>query len=212
MENMFTPEEAKRVAEARMSFSGRLLTDRQFNDFIAVTGIIERRIEETGSFVDPLNDYANALARTERFDAVKSGNTIRELFKLRTGLTMNAMREEFLEREAALFDRENNPAEQERQKAYRAGVEAGRMVETGDKITFYRALNHEAVQLAKQLSITHVGARKFIDESFEEIEGRSLSEWGRELDEKYYRPQIESEKKQRATEKRQARKQQPSYS
>lgn len=212
MEHMFHPEEAKRVAEARMSYAGRLLTDRQFSDLIAVTGIIERRIEETGSFVDCLNDYANAAARTERFDTAKAGERIRELFKARTGMTMNQMREGFMEREKALFDRENNPAEQERQKAYQAAVQAGRMVETGDKITFFRALNFESVQLAGELDITHVGARKLINESFEEIEGRSLSDWGQELDEKYFRPQIEAEKKKRGAEKSPSRRHQPSYS
>ena len=213
METMFHPEEAKRVAEGRDSFSGRLLTDRQYSDFIAVVGIIRRRIEETGSFYEPLNDYCNALARSERFNAAKADTIMRDLFKIvNDGTTMNEMREGFQEREKALFDREKNPAEEERRKAYQAGVAAARMVETGNKITFHRALNFEAVELARDLDITHVGARKLINESFEEIEGRNLTDWGKELDEKYYRPQIEAEKKQRAAEKSQSRKQQPSYS
>lgn len=212
MDVMFHPEVGRRVAEGRESFSGRLLTDRQYNDFVALVGIIYRRIEETGSFNDPLTDYTNAVARSERFGPVKADTIVRDLFKIVTGNTMNEMREGFLEREKALFDREKNPAEEERRKAYQAGVAAARMVETGNKITFFRALNFEAVELAKDLNITHVGARKLINESFEEIEGRSLSDWGKELDEKYYRPQIEAEKKQRAAEKSQPRKQQPSYS
>lgn len=212
MEHMFYPEEAQRVAEARMSFAGLPLTDRQFNDVIAITGIIERRIEETGSFFDLLNDQAHTFARNERIRLDKAPSIIRDIFKLRTGATMNEMREGLLAREAVLFDRENNPAEAVRQKAYQAASEAAKLVETGTKINFFRALNHESVQLARDLDITHVGAKKLIEESFEEIEGRKLMEWGKELDEKYYRPQIEAEKKQRAAGKNQSRKQQPSYS
>jgi len=212
MQHIYTTEEANRVGEARVGFSGRLLTDRQFEDFMAVTGVIERRILETGSFVDTLNDYSNALARTERFDAVKADTIIRDLFKARTGMTMNEMREQLMEREAALFDREANPAEQERQKAYQAAMEAGAMVQTGDKLTFHRALNFEAVNLAQDLDITHVGAKKLIEQSFEETEGRPLKEWGQELDDKYYRPQIEAMKRGNKRERTQSRARQPSYS
>lgn len=218
MQNMYQPDEARHAAEARMSFSGRLLTDRQFDDAMAITGIIERRIEETGTFKDCLNDFTNALARTERFDAMKADSIIRDLFKIRTGMTMNEKREGLMERETKLFDRKNNPAEAERQKAHQAALEAGKTVETGNKITFHRALNFESVQLAGELDVTHVAAKKLIQQSFEETENRPLREWGDELDEKHYRPQIEAEKKERAAEKKKSRSgsrsrsRQPSYS
>lgn len=163
MEPLFHPEEGKRIAEGRESFSARMLTDRQYSDFIAGVGIIRRRIEETGSFYEPLNDYTNAIARTERFGAVKADTIIRDLFKIvNDGATMNQMREGFQKREAALFDRKNDPAGEQRRKACQAGVEAGRLVEQGNVLTFHRALNWMSVQLARDLNITFTGEGDFM--------------------------------------------------
>lgn len=212
MNIMFNPDEMKRIRQARESFSGRLLSERQFEDAMAITGIIERRIKETGTFKDCLNDFSNAYARTERFDIMKADSTIRDLFKTRTGVTMNQMREALMENEQKLFDRENNPAEAERQKAYMAANETGRMVKEGNKMSFHRASAHEAAQLATELSITDVGAEKFINEVFEETENQPFREYGKELDEKYFRPQIEAEKQQRKQEKTYSRSPQPSQS
>lgn len=212
MNMMYNPDEMKRIGEARESFSGRLLSERQFEDAMAITGIIERRIKETGTFKDCLNDFSNAYARTERFDIMKADSTIRDLFKTRTGVTMNQMREALMENEQKLFDRENNPAEAERQKAYMAANEVGRMVKEGNKISFHRASAQEAAQLATELNITDVGAKKFINEVFEDTENQKFREYGKELDEKYFRPQIEAEKQQRKQEKTYSRSPQPSHS
>ena len=210
MNTMFNPDEMKRIGESRESFSGRLLSERQFEDTTAIVGIVKRRIQEIGKFKDCLNDFANALARTERFDIMKADSIIRDQFKIITGVTMNQMREALMENEKKLFDRENNPAEAERQKAYMAANSIGKMVEEGNKITFNRAYAYEASQLATELNITDIGAKKFIAETFEETENTKLHEWGKELDEKYYRPQIESEKQQRKQGNTYSRSRQPS--
>ena len=210
MNTMFNPEEMKRIGEARESFSGRLLSERQFEDTMAVTGIIERRIKETGTFKDCLGDFSNALARSERFDIMKADSTVRDLFKIRTGVTMNQMREALMENEQKLFDHENNPAETERQKAYSAANEVGRMVKEGNKMSFHRAFAYEASQLATELNITDVGAKKLISETFKETENSEFRDWGKELDEKFYRPQIDAEKKQRSEEKTYSRSRSPS--
>ncbi|MFN3171254.1 MAG: hypothetical protein ACE37E_11235 [Hyphomicrobiales bacterium] len=212
MQDVILPEEAHRIGEARMSFSGLLLTDRQFKDFIALTGIIKGRIEENGSFIEPLNESASFMARSERMGVVKADTTIRNLFQSRYDMTMNTMRDGLLKREKALFDRKVNPAEQERQMAYQAAIEAGGHVQHGTKMTFHRALAHEAARLSHDLGITHVGAKKLMEESFKDFEGGALRAWGKELDEKFYRPQIEAEKRQRESKKSPSRNPQPSYS
>ena len=212
MNVMYSPDEMKRIGEARESFSGILQTERQFQDTTAIVGIVKRRIQETGKFKDCQNDFANALARTERFDIMKADSIIRDQFKIITGVTMNQMREALMENEQKLFDRENNPAKAERQKAYMAANETGRMVKEGTKMTFNRAFAHQAAQLANELNITDVGAKKFIDEVFVETENQPFREYGKELDEKYYRPQIEAEKQQRKQEKSYSRSPQPSHS
>ena len=212
MDNMYHPKEMERISKGRESFNGRLLSQRQFEDAMAITGVIERRIKETGKFKDCQNDFSNAYARTERFDAMKANSIIRDLFKIRTGVTMNQMREALMEREKALFDREKNPAALEKQKAYMAANEVGKMIKEGDKISFHRAFAYEAAQLATELNITDVGAKKLINESFKETEKREFREWGKELDDKFYRPQIEAEKHQRQQQKTDSRSRQPSYS
>lgn len=212
MEPLNRPEEGTRIAEARMSFSGNLLIDRQFDDVIAVTGIVNRRIHERGSFVNTLNDYSNAVAREEPFNAAKADTIIRDLYKVRFGESMNETRERLMAREEALFDRENNPAQAERQQAYQSAISAAELVEHGTKMTFHRALSHEAAQLAQELGITHIGAKKLISESYNEIEGQDLHEFGKTLDDKFYRPQIEAEKRQRQASRSPAYSQQPSYS
>ncbi len=208
----YNSDEMSRIGEARESFSGLLLTDRQFDDVIAITGIHERSIKETGKFKEKLDHFSSALAATEKFDIAKANTIIRDLFKARTGVTMNQMREALVEREKALFDKENPVPEAEKQKAYMAANEVGRMVEEGTKMTFNRAFAFEASQLATELNITDVGAKIFISDTFEEIEGRAFREWGKELDETFYRPQVEAEKQQRKEEKSYSRSRQPSFS
>ena len=139
MNTMFNPEEMKRIGEARESFSGLLLTDRQFDDVIAVTGILERCIKETGSFKAKLDHYSGALAGTESFDIAKANTITRDIFRIRTGVPMNEMRKALTDNEGKLFDRENNLAEAEKQKAYMAANAIGKMVEEGTKMSFNRA-------------------------------------------------------------------------
>ncbi len=214
MNVLYNPDEMKRIGEARESFSGRLLSERQFGDAMAITGIIERRIKETGAFKDCLNDFANAYARTERFDIMKADSTLRDLFKTRTGVTMNQMREALTENEQKLFDSEKGLvkglAKAKKQKVTRAVNEVGKMVEEGNKMTFHRAYAHQAGELAIELNVTDTGAKKLMAETFKDTEGRELREWGKELDEKYFRPQIDAEQKQRREAKSYSRSRQPS--
>ena len=84
---------------ARESFSGRLLSGSQFGDAMAITEVIQREIWKTGTFKDKLGDYAHAFARSEKFDAMKAETIVRDLFRERTGKTMNQLREELLDRE-----------------------------------------------------------------------------------------------------------------
>jgi len=145
MNYFYDPKENERVAHARESFSGRLLTDPQFDEAIAITGIVEREIKRSGAFKDKLGDYAYAFARSEKFDAMKSETIIRDLFKERTGQTMNQMREALAERESKLTD-------EQRQNAYQHACDIGPMIENGNKISFNRAFAHQAQFLATELS------------------------------------------------------------
>lgn len=187
MNYIYHPKEQERVAEARESFSGRLLSNAQFDEAMAITGIVEREIQKSGAFKDKLGDYAYAFARSERFDAVKAETVIRDLFKARTGQTMNEMREGLVERESKLTDDQVRSAYD-----YAAGV--GEMIEKGDKVSFYRAYTHQAQALATELGITESGAMRLMKEEFSAGAGKDLYEWGKAVEDEFYRPQIEAER------------------
>lgn len=190
MNNYYNPKEAERVAQARESFAGRLLTDTQFDEAMAVTGIVESEIYKSGKFKEKLGDYAHAFSRTEKFDAMKAESTLRDLFKARTGQSMNQLREELMDRENALDDTINEQVKD-------ITREIGPMIKNGTKITFHRAYEAQAGVLASDLGITNAGAKRLMTETFRQEAGSELYEWGKDLEEKYYRPQIEAEKKAR---------------
>lgn len=186
----FDPKEQARMSEARESFSGRLLTNAQFDEAMIVTTILEREIAKSGSFKEKLGDYAYAMSRSEKMDVMKAETIIRDLFKARTGQTMNQMREELMEREKTM-------PRDARDKAYQYAADIGDMVRDGNKMSFFRAQAHQAEMLAREFRITDAGARGIMAEAFKAAEGRELADWGKELDDQHYRPQIEAEKAER---------------
>lgn len=192
MKNTTNTKENTKIASARESFSARLLTDAQFDECMAITNIIGREIRKTGKFKDKLGDYAFALARSEKFDAVKAETILRDIFKERTGQSMNQMREKLIKGEEAIND-------DQRRQAYQHACDIGEMVEKGDKLTFHRALSGQAQILAKEFGITDTAVRRIMAEEFNAAENSKLYDWGKELDEQFYRPQIEAEKSKRET-------------
>lgn len=189
MNYLYHPEEHERVAQARESFSGRLLTDAQFDEAISITGIIEREIRKNGAFKEKLADYSYAFSRTEHFDSAKAETIIRDLFKARTGKTMNQMREELMGREEKL-----TPAQMK--LGHEAALAVGDLIENGVKMSFHRAFAHQGQVLAQELGVTDAGAKRVMKERFQEAEKADFYEWGKDLEERFYRPQIEAERQQ----------------
>ncbi len=178
------------LSAARETFSGRLLTDPQFDEAIAITRVIEREIYRSGSFKDKLQDYAYAMARSENMDARKLEGTVRDLFKERTGQTMNQLREK-------LKAREETQPENLRDMALVNAHEIEVRMANGDKIAFHRSVAEKAQTLADELGFTDNHAKKLMIEAFnvqQGDDGMSWKEWGARLDETYYRPQIDAEK------------------
>lgn len=190
MNHYYDPKENERVAHARDSFSGRLLTNAQFDEAIAITGIIEREITRSGTFKEKLGDYAHAFARTENFDALKAETILRDLFKARVGRSMNQMREDLVQREEKL------PANA-RTLALEHAREVGSMIRDGILISFNRAFSHQAQAMASGLGITDAGAKRLMKDEFKAAENREFYEWGKEMEEQFYKPQVEAERRQR---------------
>ena len=190
MSQQTNPNHDNSMKTGRESFSARLLSDAQFDECVAITNIIGREIRRSGKFKDKLGDYAYALARSEKFDATKAEIILRDLFKSRTGQSMNQMREKLVKGEEAITD-------DQRQQAYHHACDIAPMMEKGNKLSFHRACSAQAQNLAKELAITDVAAKRIMSEEFNAAENAKLYDWGKELEDQFYRPQIEAEKQQR---------------
>ena len=178
-------------ANVRESFSARMLTDPQFDECMAITSIIGREIRHSGTFKEKLGDYSYAFARSQKMDATKAETIVRDLFKERTGQTMNQMREKLIKGEEKISD-------DHRQKAYQSACDISNLMEQGDKLTFHRTLTTQAQSLAKDFGITDKAARRIMSDEFNKAEGTKLYDWGKELDEQIFRPQIDAEKNKRS--------------
>lgn len=187
MYHYFTQQEIERIPQARESFSGRILTDPQFEEAIAIVGIVKREILRSGAFKEKLGDYAYALARTNQFDAMKGESIVRDLFKTITGQSMNQMRENLVKREEKL------PTNAKSMALDHANA-VGTMIRQGTKINFNRAFAHEAEAMATNLGITDAGAKRLMKEEFKAAGNGDLYEWGKQVEEQFYKPQIEAEK------------------
>lgn len=192
MDIMYEPKEMERVKNARESYSGRLLSDPHFDEAMMLTGIIEKEIQATGKFKEALGGYANSFANPKKnLSAINAETIIRDLFKERTGLSMNELRESFQQREESLT------AEQKK-AALPYASEIGTMIEQGDKISFHRAFSHQAKDYATKLNITDLGAKRIMSEQFEAVKGETLYDWGKAKEKEFYRPQIQAEKQARS--------------
>jgi hypothetical protein len=76
------------------------------------------------------------------------------------------------------------------------------MIETGDKICFARAYAHQGELLGRKLGITDAGAKRLMKEEFQAAEQADFYEWGKDLEEKFYRPQVEAERQRAASRQR----------
>jgi len=201
MTNKIKPNEKHQLASThdpdvhntsvRESFSARLLTDPQFDECMAITSIIGREIRHSGTFKEKLGDYSYAFARSQKMDAAKTETIVRDLFKERTGQTMNQMREKLINGEEKISD-------DQRQKAYQSACDIGGLMEQGNKLTFHRTLATQSQNLAKDFGITDKAARRIMSDEFNKAEGTRLYDWGKELDEQIFRPQIDAEKNKRS--------------
>lgn len=183
----------------RETFSARLLTYPQYDEARAITGIIKSEIHRSGAFKEKLGDYAHAFARTNAFDTSRAESTLRDIFRAEHGMTMNEMREGLNSNEQVL---EKTPELADLALAH--AEEIGPVVEKGEKISFYRAYEDKAGELAGELNITNAGAKRLMTDAFRDAHGSELYEWGKDLDEKFFRPQIDAERDARQSEQKQS--------
>lgn len=199
MNNIYEPQEFGAVAQCRESFNALHLTDPQFEEFVSICMIIKREIHKSGSFIEKLENFAFAVSKSEKYISVsKAETTIRDLFKELFGVTMNQVREE-------LANNLEELTEDQRSLAYDFAKAALTMVEEGTKMPFHRAFAHQASIFATEVSITDYAAKTLMSEQFEAQEQREFYEFGKQVEDKFYRPQIQAEKRQREAKRGYAR-------
>ncbi len=200
MNTIYEPIDHGSVANTRESFSARLLTDPQFEEFVSICCILNREINKSGSFIEKLETYAFAVSRTEKgINAAKADTILRDIFKGLFGQSLDQLRKQLLKAEEELEDDQQA-----------LGLEFSyatlQQIEDGDKIPFYRAYAEQAALMATALGITDVFAKKLIAKQFEAAEAREFYEEGKQFEDKFYRPQIEAEKRKRVTKTGNSRK------
>ncbi|WP_415402431.1 hypothetical protein [Tateyamaria sp. SN3-11] len=173
-----TPEN---VQAARDSFNGRGLTEAQFREGWAISGILHNAIHHSGSFREKLTDYAHVYARSDKFDALRGEAILRDLYQGRYGQTMNATRE-------ALLNAQDSLSEASQARIVEAANAILPMIQEGATRPFYQAYDAAAVALSQDLGITQNGAKTMIKDAFKAQHGRDLYEAGKEVEEAYHKP------------------------
>lgn len=184
--------------EARNGFTGKTLTNSQFDEAWANSEVIKRAIDKTGSFIEKLTDYSHAFSRTERFDQLRGESIIRDVFRDRYGQSMKQMRESLLEREATL-------PENARAKALQQARQIQPLIRDGDTMPFYRAYDVTSDALAGHLQITARGAKELMKSIYKETEGRELYDAGKTWEKTYHEPVKEAARQERAANRNQAK-------
>ena len=167
METTVPTENDIRIAQARKTYTGKRLSESQFDQSWAIAQIMEREIRKTGQFVAKLGDYAYAFSREERFDVATGESILRDQFKARYGRTMNDLRK-------GLMDREENLPQTATEQALDHAREIGRLIQEGETMPFFRAYDRQAMALAQTLNVTESGAKKLMKDAFEEQDGLEL--------------------------------------
>lgn len=187
-------DQQTRIQAARDSFTGRTLTDSQFREAMAITEVIHAEIERSGSFVEKLNDYAHAFARTERFDALRGEKIVRDLYTESRGETMNQTREKLLAAQEALPDGAEG-------RALARAESICAVIEAKPTQPFYRAYDRAAVSLTKELGITQTFAKTMMKEAYQTVHQRDLYQDGKAAEEAFHKPVREAEIAARKAEK-----------
>lgn len=176
-----TENDQMKLYEARNGFTGKTLTNAQFDDAWAIGEIMLRSIEKNGSFIEKLADYSHAFARSEKFDQMRAETILRDIFRDRYGRTMNQMREE-------LKERGDNLPEGARSIALGEARRIEHMISRGETRPFYRAFDSAAHMIADQLNITESRAKELMKSVYQDVEGRDLYETGKAWEKQYHEP------------------------
>lgn len=189
-----------RINAARESFSDKTLTESQFQEARAISGIIHSEIQKTGSFKEKLTDYAHAYARGEKFDAMRGETILRDIYQGSYNETMNQTREALMDREKDIALDQNTQSH-----ALQYAEKVPKLIKEGPTQPFYKAYDQAAIELSKDLNITQNGAKALMNDAYQNTHDRELYEAGKEVEDAYHKPVREAEIAARKQEQLQSR-------
>ena len=202
MNTIYEPIDTGMIAETRNTYSARLLTDPQFEEFVSICTILNREIHRSGSFIEKLGIYAFAVSLTEKGISTNRAETIiRDLFKGLFDQSLDQLRQSLLKAEEELD-------EESIAMGFPYALEVLKMIQGKDQngrgvppIPFHRAYAHQAALMATQLSISDIAAKKIISKQFEIFEERDFYQECKEYEARFYQGKIQAEKRKRDARK-----------
>ncbi|MEM7069449.1 MAG: hypothetical protein AAF478_11255 [Pseudomonadota bacterium] len=191
MYTIYEPIDAGVVARSRNTFSTNLLTEPQYEEIVSFCCILHRETHRSASFIEKLETLAFAFSRTAKgINASKADMILRDTFKSLFGRSLDQLRNDILKRQ-------ENLNEEELAASLTHAYETLKLIENGNKITFHRASSQQAAILGAELGISDIFAKKVMSEQFAIAEGIEFYEAGKQAEDRFYRPQIEAEKRKR---------------
>jgi hypothetical protein len=171
---------------ALQSYSGRRLSGSEFEDVYAITGIIARDIERTGSFFEVRKGYAFAYSMGKKIDTEQAKDVIGDVFKARYGQTMNEMRETLIANEQKATAKMAAP--------YAQNVR--NLIKDGETMPYYKALDQSSAEMAQAHGITQNRAKALMKEADDQ-----MYDIGKELEAAYNVPVREAARSERQAQK-----------
>lgn len=179
-----------RLMDARMSETGDKMTDAQFDEVWAMTGIMDRTIRSTGVFAEKLTDMAHAYARTQKFGAPQAETIIRDIYEARYDQTMN-------DRRKALVEAEEKLPQAARNRALDQARDLRTMISDGETMPLYRAIDIQANDIADRYAISEAGAKRLMASMYQQAEGRSLYDDMKAVEAEHHAPKMRKDRAQR---------------
>ena len=191
MNMIFEPLDAEAVSNTRNGFNTNYLTDPQYEMFVSICVMLNREIHRNCTFNELLEHMIFLASKTERYINHKTAEAIiRDVFRGVFGKTMDQLR-------TSLDKSFEELSDDQKSLGYQFAKATLAMIEEGDKIPFHRAWAHQAAILATELNIADIHAKQLMSEQFEAAEEGNFYEVGKQIEDKFYRPQIEAEKRER---------------
>ena len=173
------------------SYTAARLLDGEMEDAKAICGIIARDIRKTGSFFEARENYAFAYSKGKKINPDQAQSVLNDIFKAQHGQSMNQMREALIAKDQTVMPDQALPYVQQ----------ITSLIQAGDTMPFYKALDQAAGEMANDLGITQKRAKTLMSDAHAQSQGRKLYDVGKELEATYHTPVAEAQKARRALDR-----------